>query len=242
LFFQNSAFEYDDQVFSYRLYSFNSVFIAKLYDMYQPLPLICYHSQQYYLVCTDSLGTFQSPSGYSPDHLIFIENLIEVAHLHKSGKSVVFWWVPGHTGLLGNEAANAAAKVATLHGTLASDRALGSYVCTFLYRAVLSAWQGEWANTQGNKLCMVKPSMQVWRSSIRKENVTLTRLWIGHMHLTHFHLLHGEPAPLCITCGAPLIVAHILVDCPHYSKACYLHQLHGILTFLVTIVIAFLMF
>jgi hypothetical protein len=33
-----------------------------------------------------------------------------------------------------------------LRGTLVSDRALGSDVCTFLHLAVLSSWQDEWAN------------------------------------------------------------------------------------------------
>jgi hypothetical protein len=56
--------------------------------------------------------------------------------------------------LPGNEAADAAAKAAALHGTLTSDRALGSDVHTFLHHAVLSSWQGECAYIQGNKLCM----------------------------------------------------------------------------------------
>jgi len=72
------------------------------------------------------------------------EILIQVSHLQKAEQSVVFCWVPGHTGLPGNEAADAAAKAAALHGTLTSDRALGSDVRTFLHRIVLSLWQDEW--------------------------------------------------------------------------------------------------
>jgi hypothetical protein len=57
-----------------------------------------------------------------------------------------FWphWLPG------NEAADAAAKATTLHGTLVSDRTPGNDVCTFLHRAILSSWQDEWDNAQGN--------------------------------------------------------------------------------------------
>jgi hypothetical protein len=46
-------------------------------------------------------------------------------------------WVPGHTGLLGIEVADVAAKPAALHGVLGFD------VRVFLCRAVLSSWQDE---------------------------------------------------------------------------------------------------
>jgi hypothetical protein len=78
--------------------------------------------------------------------------LIQLSHLQKAGKSVTFCWVPCHTGLPGNEAADAADNVAVLHGKLVADRALGTDFRIFLYRAVLSSWQDELANTQGNNL------------------------------------------------------------------------------------------
>jgi hypothetical protein len=75
------------------------------------------------------------------------EILIELSHLQKVGKSLVFCWVPGHTGLSISKATDAAAKVVALHGNLTSDRALGSGFHTFLHCAVLSSWQDEWTNT-----------------------------------------------------------------------------------------------
>jgi hypothetical protein len=69
--------------------------------------------------------------------------------------------------------------------------------------------------------------MQAWHSSfnaVRKEKVTLTD-W------SHIHLLHGEPAPVCINCGVPLTLAHILVDCPCCGEAQHVYNLHSTLTF-----------
>jgi hypothetical protein len=135
--------------------------------------------------------------------------------------------------LLGNEAADMAAKAAALHGTLVSDRALGSDVRTFLHCAVLSSWQDEWDNSQGNKLHKVKPYVQAWYSSfndVRKEEVKLSRLRISHTRLTHGHLLRGEPTPVCSNCGVPLTVAHILEDCPRYDKARHVYHLQGALS------------
>jgi hypothetical protein len=80
------------------------------------------------------------------------EILYQLSHLQKAGKYVVFCWVRGHTGLPGNEAAGAAAKAASLLGNVTSDRAFGSDFHAFLYCAVLSSWQDEWTNTQGNIL------------------------------------------------------------------------------------------
>jgi hypothetical protein len=91
----------------------------------------------------------------------------------------VFCWVPDHTGLRGNTASDAVAKVPTLHRNLVSDRALGSGICTFLHHAVLSSWQDKWTSTRSNKLCLVKLSIRPWHSSlsaVRKEKVMLTYL------------------------------------------------------------------
>jgi hypothetical protein len=76
--------------------------------------------------------------------------------------------------------------------------ALGSDVSAFLHHAVISSWQDEWTNIQGNKLRAVKPSVRVWNpsfSSIRRDELILTRHRIGHTRLTNGHLLHGVPAP-----------------------------------------------
>ena len=39
------------------------------------------------------------------------------------------------------------------------------------------------------------------------------RLRIGHSRLTHSYLLSGDDSPTCQSCGVPLTVKHILVEC-----------------------------
>jgi hypothetical protein len=147
--------------------------------------------------CADFQSSLESLNGHSLDHPVIIEVLFEVSHLYKSGKSVVFCYVRGHTSLLSDEAADAATEATTLHRTLISDRAVSSDIHIFLLCSVLSLWTDYWADTQSNKLCTVKPSVQAWHShfsAIRKEEVMVTCPQIGHTCLTNGRLLRAEPA------------------------------------------------
>jgi hypothetical protein len=124
-----------------------------------------------------------------------------VTHLYNSGKSIVFFWVPGHCGLTGNEVIDAAA----MHGKLVSHGALRSDVCTCIHCIILSSWGDEWDNAQENILHMVKPSVQEWQSfRVVRRRKLHSHLWIGHTCPTHGYLLHGELTPVCRNCGVCL--------------------------------------
>jgi hypothetical protein len=132
-----------------------------------------------HLVCTDSLIALQCLSGYSSDYPIVAEVLLQVSNQRTSRESVVFGRVPEHCGLPGNEAAD----VAAMKGPLVSDRALGTNIFSCVFRAVLSSWQAEWDIALGNKLLVVKPSVQEWQGSFKTvlgEEVTLMCLRIVH--------------------------------------------------------------
>jgi hypothetical protein len=55
-----------------------------------PVPASAYH-----LNCTGSLSSLQTVTNYSPDNPIVNETCIQLPHLQKSGKSVLFCRVPG---------------------------------------------------------------------------------------------------------------------------------------------------
>ena len=53
------------------------------------------------------------------------------------------------------------------------------------------------------------------RKWVRSRGQTaLARLRIGHTRLTHSYLMSGEYQPYCDDCLMPLIIRHLLVDCP----------------------------
>ena len=63
---------------------------------------------------------------------------------------------------------------------------------------------------------MGKKKKNIYRSLRRKE-VVLTRLRIGHTRLTHSYLLKRKDQPFCISCNQPFTVKHFLIDCIEFS-------------------------
>jgi len=47
----------------------------------------------------------------------------------------------------------------------------------------------------------------------RKDAVILNRFRIGHSRLMHCYLLLGEDQPTCESCGSPLTIKHLLLEC-----------------------------
>ena len=90
-------------------------------------------------------------------------------------------------------------------------RELIPYVAKFC----LDEWQDIWDCCEGNKLRSIYPTVGILKhckNMSRYDSVLLNRLRIGHSRLTHSYLLWGW-SPTCQSCGIPLTVKHILVEC-----------------------------
>ena len=46
-----------------------------------------------------------------------------------------------------------------------------------------------------------------------KNEITLSRLRIGHTRITHSYLLEGKQQPMCYACQTKYTVKHILIEC-----------------------------
>ena len=84
-------------------------------------------------------------------------------------------------------------------------------------------WQKSWDNQTQNKLHEIQEAIREWLTShrsIRREEVILARLRIGHTHITHSHLLKGKDAPVYPTCKVQLTTKHILLNCNTLKHIC----------------------
>ena len=79
-------------------------------------------------------------------------------------------------------------------------------------------WQQHWDKNIHNKL---KPILGEWRPAFRKlkrEQVAITRLRIGHTILTHSFLLRQKQQPQYSTCQSPCSIKHILLECKAFNS------------------------
>jgi len=130
--------------------------------------------------------------------------------LVNAGNSITRIWIPGHTGIRGNELADEAAKAA-LSSTVSTMKCPASDFIPELNMHYREVWQAEW----DDKLHSVKPQLgycSVTHLS-RRDAVILRRLRIGHTRVTHKYLLFGDSQPLCDKCQCSLTVKHILLEC-----------------------------
>ncbi|GFT17215.1 RNase H domain-containing protein [Trichonephila clavipes] len=143
-------------------------------------------------------------------HPTVIEILLR--KLERKGFDIIFSWVPGHVGILGNEQAKTAARSMSDHMQRpVCYQDLKTSAKNYIHRV----WQKTWDQQVLNKLHSIHPSTSHWAAlTVRRHDVHLTRLRIGHTRFTHRHLLLGENAPDCPSCKVPYSVYHILIDCP----------------------------
>ena len=89
----------------------------------------------------------------------------------------------------GNDAADAAAREATITGVVDDSKAiLHQDYYPYIGRIVRDRWQLQWQAADGVKLREVKDIIGEWSSSYhrsRKVEVKLCRLRIGHTRITH---------------------------------------------------------
>ncbi|GFU70743.1 RNase H domain-containing protein [Trichonephila clavipes] len=79
-------------------------------------------------------------------------------------------------------------------------------------------WQETWDQQVLNKLHSIHPSTSHWAAlPVRRHDIRLTRLRIGHTRFTHRHLLLGENAPECPLYGSARASVLKRLDTIHHS-------------------------
>jgi hypothetical protein len=193
-----SAFVYDGQVSLYRLHDLNRVLTFEIYAVYKALLSIHRQPWRHDHVLSDSVIGVQSLSGCRPCHPLITQILLQVSDLRTSGLSVVFCWVPRHSGLSDSGAADAAA----MSGLLVSDRDLALF----------------YLRGKPNGTMPMAENCVWWNHLYRSGNpasepptdeVTFTSHWIGCTCLTHGHLLRDKQEPFCTNCSVHQNLAQI---------------------------------
>ncbi|GFT64107.1 probable RNA-directed DNA polymerase from transposon X-element [Trichonephila clavipes] len=206
----------EDIMHGYRLDTSCSIFTAEAVAIYRALQLIDSTMPRKYCIYTDSMSVLEALENYDDRcHPVVCTILDITSRLYSKDFDFVICWLPSHVGIIGNEQADSAARSARTHLPPAVPL---SDMKRVIMHHIFKIWQESWSQQLDNKLHSVKPVIGAWPvMPMRRTDVKLTRLRIGHTRFTHRHLLFGERAPECPSCNVSYTVHHILIDCPVFN-------------------------
>ncbi|GFU04143.1 RNase H domain-containing protein [Trichonephila clavipes] len=206
----------EDNRRGYQLDNCCSVFTAEAITLHLALQLIDPQTARKYCIYTDSMSVLEVIENYNDRCHHVVCDIIDItSRLHGKGCDIQFCWIPSHVGITGNEQADLVARSET------TELPLTVLLCDMkrvIQHRIDNSWQESWNLQTNNKLHCVKPVIGALPlMPMRRTDVKLTRLRIGHTRFTHRHLLLGENAPECPSCKVPYSVYHILIECPVFS-------------------------
>ena len=174
-------------------------------------------------ILSDSRSSLDAIANYSPSNRLLRKIHLQIHNLIVAGKHVELCWIPAHVGIQGNEEADQAAKQARTVTIDCHQIPVSDWVA-FVKQPIYEEWQSKWSEEpMTNKLRRIKNTVNSWPSSsqkIRRLEVILTRLRIGHTRFSHGHLMSSPHAPqlLCSRCNVAMTVHHLFGDCIEFSR------------------------
>lgn len=197
--------------FTEKLDSSCSIFTAECHAILLALDFISRLPPSKLIIYTDSQSftTAFSQNNKHPLVALIFNNTLDVS---KSGHILFFCWVPAHTGILGNEKADMAAK-STMN--LNKVKVILPDIKSCYNKSLNNAWQNFWDLQTENKYHEFQPKINIHKTFYhnRKSQTILNRLLLGHTRYTHAYLLLSEPHPFCPVCHKRITVKHILTEC-----------------------------
>ena len=167
---------------SIRLVDHTDIFDAEAYAIFRSIETADKNKQDS-IILTDSKSCVQAIyTGKTQNPIIRqIINLIL-----KSENKLLIFWIPGHVGISGNEAADRLAKQATMLNDKTEVSISPKKIKLIIKNNMLNAWQHKWTNLNiGNEYkALVKPYETAYREN-RAEEKLLSRLRCGATYITH---------------------------------------------------------
>lgn len=215
------AIVFPDHTRLYSLPKYLSIYSCELTAILHTMEFILQNDEyRSSIIFTDSMSSIFAIQQKTPKSVLVQDIIILYNQILKLNKCVKIAWIPSHIGIPGNEKADEAAREATKHPPSTDLQIPYQDFQLYLKQAINRQWKQQWSATSTSKLHQVCPTLNKeypTKHLIRRDQVLLTRLRIGHTALTHSYILARDPPPMCVYCNSVLTVRHILIDCPSHT-------------------------
>lgn len=169
-----------------------------------------------------ALQSLQSALCRGPHEQLLTEIRMVYDRAAQAGHDVTLQWLPSHCGIVGNESADAAARLAHQTATtvlIPLSRTDAARVLRILAReTAISQWSPE--DSTCARIGAFDPHLQrpLPLGLPRSDATLLCRLWLGVAFTNAYSYLIGMAARAeCETCGTSETIRHVLCECPRYS-------------------------
>ncbi|CAF4784789.1 unnamed protein product [Pieris macdunnoughi] len=172
----------------------SSIFTGECYGIFKALKLVLSKKLKKSIIFTDSLSALQALQKYPLKNKLIFPIIIEIRSLlyecEQLGLSVSFGWIPGHSGIFGNDIADQLANEAVKDGDSNSYKNyyhdLASLPASFLRQS----WTDLWIQSsliKGKYFSCIQPTIPLkpWFFKMKfnkKETSSLIRMRLGHVY------------------------------------------------------------